>query len=152
MDSAIDAVLSASRLLAAVSARSLSRFEDSLALPQFRSLVVLADGPLPLTDLAEHLAVSRSTAMRMAERLQTAGMIERGPQPADVQEPILRLTESGADIVEKATAQRRAEIAEIVGRMPVGLRLDLVAALEAFDAASGVPASQFRNPTAPDSR
>ncbi|MBS2539761.1 hypothetical protein KGQ20_44170 [Catenulispora sp. NF23] len=42
VDRVTDAVLTASRLLVAVSARSLNEVEDSLTLPQFRALVVLA--------------------------------------------------------------------------------------------------------------
>ena len=147
VDRVTEAMLIASRLLVAVSARSLNQVEDSLTLPQFRALVVLASrGPLRLTGLAEHLAVNPSTAMRMAERLNAAGMIDRSPNPENRRESILALTEAGATVVEQVTARRRSEIAGIVERMPADLRLGLVAALEAFAVAGGEPSSSGHDP------
>ncbi|WP_194905910.1 MarR family winged helix-turn-helix transcriptional regulator [Catenulispora rubra] len=140
VDRVTEAVLTASRLLVAVSARSLSETEDSLTLPQFRALVVLSTrGPLRLTHLAEHLAVNPSTAMRMAERLNAAGMIDRAPNPENRRESILSLTDAGCRVVEQVTERRRGEIAAIVERMPVEQRDSLIEALEAFSAAGGEP-------------
>ncbi|RSS88043.1 MarR family transcriptional regulator [Streptomyces sp. WAC05292] len=68
------AVLTASRLPAAVSARSLAAVEEAITLPQFRMLVVLSTrGPSKLVVLAEHLGVQPSTAVRMADRLKAPG-------------------------------------------------------------------------------
>ena len=135
-----EAMLTASRVLVAVSARSLHQVEDKVTLPQFRALVVLASrGSMRLTQMAEHLAVNPSTAMRMAERLHAAGMIDRAPNPENRRESILALTEAGREVVEQATARRRAEIATIVARMPRAHRAGLVAALRAFNDASGEP-------------
>ncbi|WP_449065936.1 MarR family transcriptional regulator [Planomonospora algeriensis] len=64
------AVLTGSRLLVAIAARSLAAVEDKVTLPQFRMLVVLAThGQTKLVTLAERLSVNPSTAMRMADRL-----------------------------------------------------------------------------------
>lgn len=140
VDRVTEAVLTASRLLVAVSARSLNEVEESLTLPQFRALVVLASrGPLRLTHLAEHLAVNPSTAMRMAERLAASGMIDRAPNPENRRESILTLTDTGRRVVEQVTGRRRAEIAAIVESMPAAHRERLVEALEAFSAAGGEP-------------
>jgi DNA-binding MarR family transcriptional regulator len=61
-------VLTATLLLVAVSARSLSAVEDRVTLPQFRMLVVLStrDATKPVA-LADLLHVAPSTAMRMLE-------------------------------------------------------------------------------------
>lgn len=135
-----EAMLTASRVLVAVSARSLHDVEDRVTLPQFRALVVLASrGSMRLTSLAGILAVNPSTAMRMAERLHAAGMIDRGAKPGDRRESILSLTEAGGKVVEQVTARRRSEIASIVSRMPQEHRAGLVEALKAFNAASGEP-------------
>lgn len=140
VDRVTEAVLTASRLLVAVSARSLNEVEDSLTLPQFRALVVLASrGPLRLTHLSDHLAVNPSTAMRMAERLVVAGMIDRAPNPENRRESILTLTDTGRRVVEQVTDRRRDEIAAIVQRMPADHRDRLIEALEAFSAAGGEP-------------
>lgn len=140
VDRVTEAVLTASRLLVAVSARSLNETEDNLTLPQFRALVVLASrGPLRLTHLAGHLAVNPSTAMRMAERLAASGMIDRAPNPENRRESILALTDTGHRVVEQVTSRRREEIAAIVERMPAEHRDRFVEALEAFNAAGGEP-------------
>ncbi|CAO0830870.1 hypothetical protein SMICM17S_10189 [Streptomyces microflavus] len=54
VDAVTQAVLTASRLLVAVSARSLAHVEDRVTLPQFRMLVVLSTrGTTKLVTLAE---------------------------------------------------------------------------------------------------
>lgn len=134
------AVLTASRLLVAVSARSLSAVEDSLTLPQFRMLVVLSSQqPLKLVALARSLAVNPSTAMRMADRMVAAGLVARTANPADRRETVLRLTGEGRRVVDDVTARRRAEIADIVARMPLEQRTGLVVGLRAFSAAGAEP-------------
>jgi len=52
-----DAVLSASRVLVSIAARSIAMVDSELTLPRYRALVVLCSrGPLPMSDLAEGLA------------------------------------------------------------------------------------------------
>lgn len=136
VDAVTTAVLTASRLLVAISARSLAAVEEHVTLPQFRMLVVLANaGEMKLTTLAEHLAVNPSTAMRMADRLTTAGLTRRQINPANRRETLLRLTAAGQHIVDDVTARRREEIAAIVSRMPADQRGGLITALRAFSEA-----------------
>lgn len=134
------AVLTASRLLVAVSARSLAAVQEHVTLPQFRMLVVLAGaGEMKLVTLAERLAVNPSTALRMVERLTAAGLVDRQVNPANRRENRLRLTTAGQRIVDDVTARRRDEIAAIVARMPSAQRGGLVAALRAFNSAGDEP-------------
>ncbi|KQC35724.1 MarR family winged helix-turn-helix transcriptional regulator [Frankia sp. ACN1ag] len=140
VDEVTDAVLTASRLLVAVSARSLTAVGEDVTLPQFRMLVVLASrGTLRAGDLADHLAVHPSTATRMADRLVAAGLIDRLGNPDNRREVIVTLTATGRQLVEDVTRRRRTEIAAIVGNMDPHLRGSLVAALRAFAAAGGEP-------------
>ena len=140
VDAVTTAVLTASRLLVAVAARSLAAVEDSVTLPQFRLMVVLAnEEPLSVTAVAEQLAVNPSTAMRMIDRLTAAGMLSRRVNPAVRREHLVRLTAAGRAVVDDVTARRRAEIARIVARMPPGRRTGLVGALRGFTEASGEP-------------
>lgn len=141
VDAVTTAVLTASRLLVAVSARSLAAVQETVTLPQFRMLVVLAGGgEMKLVALAERLAVNPSTAMRMADRLTAAGLVERQVNPANRRENLLRLTPAGRLIVDDVTARRRDEIAGIVARMPRAQRRGLVKALRAFtDAGDELP-------------
>jgi MarR family len=64
------AVLAASRLMVAVSLRSLAAAEERVTLPQFRLLLLLdGHGETNLVTLAERLLVNPSTALRMVARL-----------------------------------------------------------------------------------
>ncbi|MEU5540159.1 MarR family transcriptional regulator [Streptomyces sp. NPDC020362] len=140
VDAVTRAVLTASRLLVAVSARSLAEVEERVTLPQFRMLVVLSTrGETKLVALAELLQVAPSTAMRMVDRLIAAGLADRKANPANRRETLLTLTAEGRRTVEEVTARRRAEIAGIVERLRPTERLALVEALNAFNEAGGEP-------------
>lgn len=140
VDAVTRAVLTASRLLVAVSARSLAAVEEGVTLPQFRMLVVLSTrGATKLVALADLLQVAPSTAMRMVDRLIAAGLADRQTNPDNRRETLLRLTEEGRRTVEDVTARRRAEIAEIVARLGSTQRLALIEALTAFNKAGGEP-------------
>jgi len=145
VDAVTDAVLTASRLLVAVSARSIASVDDTITIPQFRLLVLLAnEGPLKLTAIAEHLGVNPSTATRMVDRLVSAGLIERETNPASRREVVVRLSRKGRTLVGSVTKRRRGEIAEIVGRMSATSRRGLVRAMSAFAAAGGEPRASDR--------
>ncbi|MFF5010993.1 MarR family winged helix-turn-helix transcriptional regulator [Streptomyces phaeochromogenes] len=134
------AVLTATRLLVAVSARSLAAVEEGVTLPQFRMLVVLSTrGATKLVTLADLLQVAPSTAMRMVDRLIAAGLADRQTNPANRRETLLQLTDEGRRTVEDVTARRHAEIAAIVERLTPAQRLALIEALAAFNEAGGEP-------------
>ncbi|WP_067800615.1 MarR family winged helix-turn-helix transcriptional regulator [Actinomadura formosensis] len=140
VDEVTSALLTASRLLVAISARSLAAVEGAVTLPQFRLLVVLSSqGPSKLVTLAGLLEVNPSTALRMVDRLAAAGLVRRGASPDSGREVRIQVTAAGRRVVDGVTARRRAEIAEVVSRMPAGQRHALVAALHAFTEAGGEP-------------
>lgn len=145
VDAMTDAVLTASRLLVAVSAKSIAAVDESITIPQFRVLVVLdTRGPLKLTAIAEHLAVNPSTATRTVDRLVTAGLVNREASPTSRRELVVSLTGEGQAVVRAVTQRRRSEITRIVSRMPVTSRRGLVRALRAFTEAGGEPAAGER--------
>jgi DNA-binding MarR family transcriptional regulator len=136
----VTAVLTASRVLVGVSARSLADVEDTVTLPQFRTLVVLdSHGEINLNRLAELLGVNTSTAMRMIDRLLAATLVTRAENPTNRREVILNLTTQGKQLVRKVTAKRRKEITRIVTKLPASQRSGLVEALRAFARAGGEP-------------
>jgi DNA-binding MarR family transcriptional regulator len=139
-DAVTDAVLTASRLLIAVSASSIAAVDESITIPQFRLLVVLhTRGPVKLSSLAEYLGVNPSTTTRMVDRLIFTGMVDRQVNPTSRREVVLDLTDLGAQTVTRVTQQRRRQIARIVARMPAPRRAQLIEALEAFNDAGGEP-------------
>ena len=140
VDALTDAVLTASRLLVAVSARSLAAVEDTITLPQFRMLGILdSRGPMRLSALAELLDVNPSTATRMVDRLVATEMVARQPNPATRREIVVELTDEGTHVVRGVTRKRRAAIGRIVAKMPEDERRGLVRALTAFTEAGDEP-------------
>jgi DNA-binding MarR family transcriptional regulator len=144
LDAITDALLTASRLLVAISARSIARVDETITIPQFRALVILsARGSINLRTLAGILHVQRSTTSRMVERLITAGLIDRRPHPALRRELVVELTRRGQEIVHAVTAHRREEIARVVRNMPERERYGLVSTLTAFTTAGGEPPARL---------
>ncbi len=140
VDSVTDAVLTASRLLVAVSARSIAAVDETITLPQFRLLVILhTRGPLKHATLSEFMGVTPSTATRMVDRLVSIGMLTRRASPTSRREILIDLTTDGDRVVRQVTAHRRRDIARIVARMDAGTRQGLIDALTAFADAGGEP-------------
>lgn len=133
-----DALLTASRALVAVAARSLAAVDDDVTLPQYRALVVLASrGPQLVGQLAEQLGVHPSTATRLCDRLVAKSLVARAVAELNRRETTITLLPTGRRIVDKVTELRRAEIDRIVGRIPEHLRRPAVRALNAFSEAAG---------------
>ena len=140
-DSIIDSVLSASRVLVAVAARSLSDIGEDVTLTQYRTLVVLASrGPQNMATLAEAVGVTPATATRMCDRLVRKKLIVRRTERGDRRQVRLVLSKTGLQFVAVVTDRRRREIERIVGTVPEEERDVLVHALKRFaDAAGEVP-------------
>jgi DNA-binding MarR family transcriptional regulator len=133
-----DAVLTASRVLVAVAARSLAEAEGQVSLAQYRVLVVLASrGPQRLADLAEALAVMPSTTTRLCDRLVAHKLVHRQRAAADRREIRLALTAAGRQLVNQVTERRRAEIARLVTAVEPASRDSLVSGLRALSEAAG---------------
>jgi DNA-binding MarR family transcriptional regulator len=144
LDEITDSLMTASRLLVAISARSIGLVDETITIPQFRTLVILANrGPINLATLAGLLGVQPSATGRMVDRLVAAGLIDRLPHPTSRRELLATLTRRGRDVVRRVTAHRRAEIAAIVEKMPPPERHGLVRALTAFTVAGGEPDVQL---------
>ncbi len=140
VDDFVTAVLTASRVLVGVSARSLDAVEHAVTVAQLRTLVVLSSrGETNLNGLADRLGVNASTAVRMVDRLVALEFVSRQDNPDNRREVRLALTRAGADLVRAVTERRRREIATIVSRMPRRHRAELVAALTAFAEAADEP-------------
>jgi DNA-binding MarR family transcriptional regulator len=141
LDAITDALMTASRLLMAVSTGSIARVDETITVPQFRTLLILSNrGPVNLGTLADLLHVQPSTTGRMIDRLVTAGLIDRLPHPSSRRELLAALTPRGRKVVRQVIAHRRAEIARIVENMPPPERHGLVRALTAFTTAGSEPA------------
>lgn len=134
LDEVVDAVLASSRALVAVSARSIAGVKG-VTLPQYRMLVVLNGSPSNLSELARALAVAPSTAMRMVDRLEAAGLVTRAPA-GDRRETRLELTLAGKRAVRTVTTRRRRDLRAVIERVPTEQHAQLAAAMAAFSAAA----------------
>jgi DNA-binding MarR family transcriptional regulator len=136
-----EALLTASRALVAVAARSLASVDGDVTLVQYRALLVLAElGSLHVGELAQSLATHPSTTTRMCDRLVSRGLVRRTVERTNRRETKVTLTAKGRDVVQRVTDVRRAEIARIVARIPAGSRESMIVALDAFaDAAGELP-------------
>lgn len=137
-DELVDAVMTASRALLGVAARSLAAVDEDVTLPQYRALVVLAQrGTRRPADLAAALTVTPSTATRMCDRLVAKGLIVRDRSDDDRREVTVSLSTSGRDLVREVTVRRRGELRTLLSAMPQARRRDVVESLTSFAEAAG---------------
>lgn len=136
----VDAVLSASRVLFAVAARSLADLDeaDDVTLTQYRSLAVLASrGPLGIAAFADALGVTPPTASRLCDRLIRKGLVRRRTDRGDRRQVRVTLTEAGHRLVDVVTTRRRQEIAALLRAVPEEARRSVVSGLQLLADAAG---------------
>ncbi|RZT89022.1 MarR family transcriptional regulator [Pseudonocardia sediminis] len=139
-DELVDVVMTASRALLAVAARSLAAVDEDVTLPQYRALVVLAQrGAQRPADLAAALTVTPSTATRMCDRLVGKDLVVRDRSHDDRREVTVSLSTAGQDLVRDVTVRRRAELRTLLAAMPEERRTDVVEGLRSFSEAAGEP-------------
>jgi DNA-binding MarR family transcriptional regulator len=136
----VDAVLSASRVLVAIAARSLADLDEAheVTLAQYRTLVVLASrGGQGMASLAEALGVTPPTASRLCDRLVRKGLVRRRTDHNDRRQVRIGLTESGRRLVDVVTERRRREIADLLRTVPEEARRSVVAGLQLLAESAG---------------
>ena len=70
------------------------------------------------TDLAAHYALDKSTVSRQVAALESAGLIERRPDPEDHRVQVLHLTDAGRRILAQVTENRQAAFRERLADWP----------------------------------
>jgi DNA-binding MarR family transcriptional regulator len=134
----IDGLLSLSRLMVGLAARTLGELNIDVTLTQYRVLIVLASrGPQRTVDLAEELGVQSSTVTRMCDRLIRKELVRRRQRPEDRRVAWLGLTEGGKELVGETMQRRRNEIARLVREVAVPQPEAVAAALTALVIAAG---------------
>lgn len=137
-DSILDAVVTASRVLVAMAARSLADAGEEVTLTQYRSLVVLASrGPQGVAALAEAVAVTPPTASRLVDRLVRKGLVRRRTDRHDRRQVRIGLTEAGRRLVDLVTERRRHEIAELLTSIDPEVQRSMAAGLQQLAWAAG---------------
>lgn len=89
-----------------------SQSASLLSVPQFRALAFLNRHPgSSLSNLAEHLGVTRPTASAMIERLVQRGFVNRTEHPQERRHIDLKLTEAGLTYLQQIREKTRNQIA-----------------------------------------
>lgn len=134
----VDAVLTASRVLVAIAARSLADAGEAVTLTQYRALVVLASrGPQSVATLAGALAVTPPTASRMCDRLVRKGLVRRRTERQDRRQVRLALTKAGRSLIDDVSSRRREEITALLTTIPLAEQRSVVAALHRLAEGAG---------------
>jgi len=137
-DDARRAVLDAIQALVGIAARSLAGIGEDVSVPQFRVLVLLHRGDsLTMSALAESLAVNRSTATRVCDRLQDKRLLRRRVDDRDRRAVRVELTAPGHRLVEQVIRRRNRHVEQILARLSRPAQERLAAALREFADAAG---------------
>lgn len=75
---------------------------------RYEALVLLSfsrTGALPMTKIGERLMVHPTSVTNTIQRLEAAGFVVREPNPRDGRGTLARITELGAEIVDKITKE-----------------------------------------------
>lgn len=95
-----------------------SQREPSLSVPQFRLLAFLNRHPgASLSEVAEHLGVTRATASAMTDRLVQRNWVNRTADPQERRQIMLTLTDSGRTHLEQMRDSTRRRIAELLNQL-----------------------------------
>ena len=93
---------------------------------QLAALTALSDGDARMRDLAARLGAAESSATRLVDRLEAAGLAERRSATDDRRCVEATLTEEGRRVVGTVAGERRALVREILGTLEVPERAELV--------------------------
>ena len=121
------------RALVGLTMRSMEVLEGAVTVPQFRLLLVLDElGQVPSSRLAARLGTLASSVTRLADRLESAGLLVRGHDPRNRSIVTLEVTSAGHDLVASVVARRQVLLAEVLDRMRQAERASAARAARRF--------------------
>ena len=113
-----------------------SWLKGSLSLIHLHVLTVLeADGPLPMSHLAETLDVSVASTTGIVGRMEERGLVERSHGETDRRVVLVRPTEAGIAIFRDMTEHRRKSLTHLFTRLTDEELMALLTGLRAMRAA-----------------
>jgi DNA-binding MarR family transcriptional regulator len=84
----------------------------------FRALRILGrDGAMRLSELSEHLRIAPRSVTEVADTLESRGLADRRPDPADRRATLVELTEHGSRVLDAIDAARGTEAERVFGRL-----------------------------------
>ncbi|SRR5579883_3404801 len=88
---------------------------STMSVPQFRALAFLDRHPgASLSEVAEHVGVTRATASATIERLVQRDFVHRSHDPQERRRVVLSLTEAGQHHLQQAREHTRTHIAYLL--------------------------------------
>ncbi len=106
------------RALVGITLKSLSALDGVVSVPQFRLLLALDGlGRVPSSTLAEALGMAASSVTRLVDRLQAAGLVERGTVEHSRSIVTVEVTARGRDLVTAVLDRRHALLEDVLDRM-----------------------------------
>lgn len=107
-----------SRALIGIALEAIRSEGEGVTLPQFRLLLALLGlGRVPSSELAAQLGLAASAITRMVDRLERAGLVQRGTDQGNRRIVTVELTSIGRSLVTRALAHRHARLAAVLDRM-----------------------------------
>ena len=119
---------------------------------QLRVLFVVEQhGAINLSGLAGELGALLSSASRLCDRLEAAGLIVRESGQQSRREIAIRLSPDGEALLDRVRQERQEEIKKVLARMSPGARNALLAGLTEFQSAAdeSAPAGPSRDISMP---
>ena len=150
LDDAVEAVRALRGVLArrvltrAEEKRSLGTAAERLTTAQHLALAALGDGPLSTSELAAHTGVAISTATRMIQGLDRAGLVAPAGGPiGDRRRRYVEMTPFGRATLAAADDDLRGRIRALLVRLTERERAVLMAGVQVLGAAlAGAPADE----------
>jgi DNA-binding MarR family transcriptional regulator len=119
-----DAFWSVARRLREASREALAPWD--LTPSYLRALRVLRrHGVMRLSELSEHLRIAPRSTTEVVDALQSRGLVERRPDPADRRATLVEVTEHGASVLDAIRAARGTEAERVFGGLSQADRADL---------------------------
>lgn len=117
------------RALSRIAERSIE--EAGLCLSDFAALeALLHKGPLTITEIQGKVLLASGSMTAAVDRLESKGLIKRGPAPTDRRAKVLHLTPEGKRVVDAAFSCHAAELEAAMAVLNGSERLALYALLK----------------------
>jgi DNA-binding MarR family transcriptional regulator len=92
--------------------------EQDLSMIQTRLLGVLRDRTPTMNELAQLLALDKSSVSGLVDRAERRGLVVRLPSTTDRRAVLVSMTDEGRAFVSAASAGFEADVAMLLGRLP----------------------------------
>jgi DNA-binding MarR family transcriptional regulator len=126
------------RALIGIALEAVQSEGEGVTLPQFRLLLALEGlGRVPSSKLAAQLGLAASAITRMVDRLEHAGLAQRGADQSNRCIVTVELTAAGRCLVTSVLAHRHARLAAVLDRMSQDDRAAAVRVARQFARLSG---------------